>query len=58
MRYLKILLLTSLITSSYVFAQEAETPPPTNLDKLLELVKEGKTKEQAANRKREAEFKA
>ena len=58
MRYLKILLLTSLITSSYAFAQEAETPPPTNLDKLLELVKEGKTKEQAANRKREAEFKA
>ena len=58
MRYLKILLLTSLITSSYAFTQEAETPPPTNLDKLLELVKEGKTKEQAANRKREAEFKA
>ena len=58
MRYLKILLLTSLITSSYAFAQEAETPPPTNLDKLLELVKEGKTKEQSANRKREAEFKA
>jgi hypothetical protein len=58
LRYLKILLLTSLITSSYAFAQEAETPPPTNLDKLLELVKEGKTKEQAANRKREAEFKA
>ena len=58
MRYLKILLLTSLITSSYAFAQEAETPPPTNLDKLLELVKEGKTKEQAANKKREAEFKA
>ena len=58
MRYLKILLLTSLITSSYAFTQEAETPPPTNLDKLLELVKEGKTKEQASNRKREAEFKA
>ena len=35
MRYLKILLLTSLITSSYAFAQEAETPPPTNLEKLL-----------------------
>ena len=58
MRYLKILLLTSLITSSYALAQEADTPPPTNLDKLLELVKEGKTKEQASNRKREAEFKA
>ena len=43
---------------SYVFAQEVETPPPTNLDKLLELVKEGKTKEQSENRKREAEFKA
>ena len=58
MRYLKILLLTSLITSSYVFAQEVETPPPTNLDKLLELVKEGGSKEQAANKKREEEFKA
>ena len=58
MKYLKIILLTSLITSSYIFAQEVETPPPTNLDKLLELVKEGKTKEQSENRKREAEFKA
>ena len=58
MKYLKIVLLTSLIASSYVFAQEVETPPPTNLDKLLELVKEGKTKEQSENRKREAEFKA
>ena len=59
MKYIKIILLTSLIASSYVFAQEeVETPPPTNLDKLLELVKEGKTKEQSANRKREAEFKA
>ena len=58
MKYLKIILLTSLIASSYVFAQEVETPPPTNLDKLLELVKEGKTKEQSENRKREAEFKA
>ena len=58
MRYLKILLLTSLIASSYALAQEADTPPPTNLDKLLELVKEGEAKEQAANRKREAEFKA
>ena len=58
MKYIKIILLTSLIASSYVFAQEVETPPPTNLDKLLELVKEGKTKEQSENRKREAEFKA
>ena len=58
MKYLKIIILTSLITSSYIFAQEVETPPPTNLDKLLELVKEGKTKEQSENRKREAEFKA
>ena len=58
MKYLKIILFTSLIASSYVFAQEVETPPPTNLDKLLELVKEGKTKEQSENRKREAEFKA
>ena len=46
------------IISSYAFAQETDVEAPTNLDKLLELVKEGKSKEQSENTKREAEFKA
>jgi len=58
MKYFKIFLLISLIFSSYTFAQEADVDAPTNLDKLLELVKEGKSKEQSENTKREAEFKA
>ena len=58
MKYLKIFLLSLLIFSSYTFAQEANVDAPTNLDKLLELVKEGKSKEQSENTKREAEFKA
>ena len=58
MKYLKIFLLSLLISSPYTFAQEAEVDAPTNLDKLLELVKEGKSKEQSENTKREAEFKA
>ena len=58
MKYLKIFLLSLLISSPYTFAQEANVDAPTNLDKLLELVKEGKSKEQSENTKREAEFKA
>ena len=58
MKYLKIFLFSLLISSSYTFAQEADVDAPTNLDKLLELVKEGKSKEQSENTKREAEFKA
>ena len=58
MKYIKILLLSLLIISSYSFAQETDVEAPTNLDKLLELVKEGKSKEQTENTKREAEFKA
>ena len=58
MKYLKILLFSLLIISSYAFAQETDVEAPTNLDKLLELVKEGKSKEQTENTKREAEFKA
>ena len=58
MKYLKITFLSLLIISGYTFAQEAEAPAPTNLDQLLELVKEGKSKEQGVNKKREAEFKA
>ena len=51
MKILRIILITSLIASSYVFAQEVEILLQQNLDKLLELVKEGKSKEQAANKK-------
>ena len=58
MKYLKIFLISLLIFSSYTFTQEADVDAPTNLDKLLELVKEGKSKEQSENTKREAEFKA
>ena len=58
MKFLKIFLLSLLIFSSYIFSQEADVDAPTNLDKLLELVKEGKSKEQSENTKREAEFKA
>ena len=59
MRAIKILLISSLLFTANLFAQEAETAPaPTNLDKLLELVKEGRTQEQSDNDKREAEFKA
>ena len=47
-----------LIVSSYSFAQESEVQAPSNLDKLLELVKEGKSKEQGENKQREADFKA
>jgi biopolymer transport protein ExbB len=58
MKYLKILFLTFLISSGYAIAQESEVQAPSNLDKLLELVKEGKSQEQGENKKREAEFKA
>ena len=55
MKFLKIIF---LIVSSYSFAQESEVQAPSNLDKLLELVKEGKSKEQGENKQREADFKA
>ena len=58
MKYLKILFLSFLILSANALTQESEVEVPSNLDKLLELVKEGKTKEQSENTKREAEFKA
>ena len=58
MKYLKVLFLSFLILSANAIAQESEVEVPSNLDKLLELVKEGKTKEQSENTKREAEFKA
>ena len=58
MKYFKILFLSFLILSANALTQESEVEVPSNLDKLLELVKEGKTKEQSENTKREAEFKA
>ena len=58
MKFLKIIFLMVLIVSSYSFAQESEVQAPSNLDKLLELVKEGKSKEQGENKQREADFKA
>ena len=58
MKFLKIIFLTFLIVSSYSFAQESEVQAPSNLDKLLELVKEGKSKEQGENKQREADFQA
>ena len=58
MKYIKILLLSFFVIYSYSYAQETEVEAPTNLDKLLELVKEGKSKEQGENRQREADFKA
>ena len=56
MRLHKYTLALLLLASSILFAQEVETPAPSNLDKLLELVKEGKTQEQAENADREARF--
>ena len=58
MKYIKILLIGFFVISSYSYAQETEADAPSNLDKLLELVKEGKSKEQSENKKRESEFKA
>ncbi len=58
MKFLKIIFLTFLIVSGYSLAQESEVQAPSNLDKLLELVKEGKSKEQGENKQREADFEA
>ena len=44
MKYIKILLLSFFVISSYSYAQETEADAPSNLDKLLELVKEGNLK--------------
>ena len=52
MKYIKILLLGFFVISSYSYAQETEADAPSNLDKLLELVKEGKSKEQSENKKK------
>ena len=53
----KYILTLLLFVSFLSISQESEEAVPTNLDKLLELVKEGKDQEQAENDQREEEFK-
>ena len=58
-KFLSILFVLSLSYSSIVIAQEsddADAPEVSTVEQLLMLVKEGKTKEQTENSKREAEF--
>ena len=58
-KFLLILFVLSLSYSSIVIAQEsddADAPEVSTVEELLMLVKEGKTKEQTENSKREAEF--
>ena len=50
-----LLLLFSSISFQSV-AQSDEEVQPTNMDKLLEVVREGRSKEKAENQKRESEF--
>ena len=57
MKNFRIILL--LVFSSISFqsiAQSDEEVQPTNMDKLLEVVREGRSKEKAENQKRESEF--
>ena len=58
-KFLSILFILSLSHSSLILAQDSEdsdTPEVSTVEELLMLVKEGKTKEQTENSKREAEF--
>ena len=58
MNFISKYFLTLLLFVSFLsISQESEEAVPTNLDKLLELVKEGKDQEQAENDQREEEFK-
>ena len=58
MNFISKYFLTLLLFVSFSsISQESEEAVPTNLDKLLELVKEGKDQEQAENDQREEEFK-
>ena len=58
--YLSILFILSLSFNSFVFAQESEeeVSEVTTVEALLALVKQGRTKEQTENTKREARFMA
>ena len=59
-KYLSILFVLSLTFNSFVVAQESEGDEAeiSTVEALLQLVKEGKTKEQSANADREAKFMA
>ena len=59
-KYLSILFVLSLPFNTFVFAQESEGDEAeiSTVEALLQLVKEGKTKEQSANADREAKFMA
>ena len=59
-KYLSILFALSLTLNTFVVAQESEGDEAeiSTVEALLQLVKEGKTKEQSANADREAKFMA
>ena len=59
-KYLPILFVLSLTLNTFVFAQESEGDEAeiSTVEALLQLVKEGKTKEQSENADREAKFMA
>ena len=59
-KYLSILFVLSLTLNTFIFAQESEGDEAeiSTVEALLQLVKEGKTKEQSANADREAKFMA
>ena len=57
---LSILFVLSITLNTFIFAQESESDEAeiSTVEALLQLVKEGKTKEQSANAEREARFMA
>lgn len=59
-KYLSIIFVLSLTFNTFIFAQESEGDEAeiSTVEALLQLVKEGKTKEQSANADREAKFMA
>ena len=59
-KYLSILFVLSLTLNTFVFAQESEGDEAeiSTVEAILQLVKEGKTKEQSENADREAKFMA
>ena len=59
-KYLSILFVLSLTLNTFVVAQESEGDEAeiSTVEALLQLVKEGKTKEQSENADREAKFMA
>ncbi len=59
-KYLSILFVLSLILNTFIVAQESEGDEAeiSTVEALLQLVKEGKTKEQSENADREAKFMA